>query len=75
MRFSLRQRPDMSAGRTTSFATQLDDLVRHQMYFAESAIRPPITMTDTAICSQKLFAKPLVFPICVFIAGLPPFCR
>jgi hypothetical protein len=32
-------------------------------------------MTNTAICTQKLFAKPLVFPICVFIAGLPPFCR
>jgi len=75
MRFSLRQRPDMSAGRTTSFATRLGDLFCHQMYFAAIAIKPPTAMTNTAICTQKLFAKPLVFPICVFIAGLPPFCR
>src|SRR5262249_3784875 len=55
--------------------TQLGDLVCHQMYFAASAIRPPTTMTNAAICTQILFANPLVFPICVFIAGLPPFSR
>jgi hypothetical protein len=69
MRFSLRQRPNLSAGRTMSFATRLGDLVCHQMYFAASAIRPPTAMTNTAICNQTLFAKPLVFLICVSIAG------
>src|SRR5437762_10051040 len=65
----------MSAGRTTSFVTQLGDLVCHQMYLAPRAITASVTITNAAICTQKLLVKPPVFLICVFIARLPPFSR
>jgi hypothetical protein len=70
--FPCRPRPKRVGSALTN---QLGDLVCHQMYFAASAIRPPTAMANTAICTQILFAKPLVFLICVFIAGLPPFGR
>jgi hypothetical protein len=55
-----------------SSTTQLGDLACHQMNFAASAIRPPTAMNKTAICTHRLFAKPLVFLICVSIAGYLP---
>src|SRR5215469_12855325 len=73
MRFSLPQRPNGLQVAQRASRPQLGDLACHQMYFAASAIRPPTAMNNTAICTQRLFAKPLVFLICVSIAGSPPF--
>jgi hypothetical protein len=41
-------------------ARQLDFFWRYQMYFAASAITTIVTITIAAICTQKLFAKPLL---------------
>ena len=49
-------------------ATGLNFLWRYQTYFAASAITMATTMTNAAICTQKLLAKPL----CRFITGSPP---
>jgi hypothetical protein len=49
-------------------ATALNFLWRYQTYFAASAITMATTMTNAAICTQKLLAKPL----CRFITGSPP---
>jgi hypothetical protein len=41
-------------------ARQLDFFWRYQMYFAASAITTIVTITNAAICTQKLRAKPLL---------------
>jgi len=35
----------------------------HQTYFAATAITTSVTITNTAICTQKLLAKPLLLKV------------